>query len=76
MKTAGVLESERHYSWTIYRLPRKPHPVLEENLKCLQDIRREEPAFAADLRRRKEVVRRIGKSAANCPPAVSVEGKS
>ncbi len=56
MKEAGLLESERCYNWTIYRVTRAPHQVLTENLKCLQDLRTAEEQFRLDLARREEVV--------------------
>lgn len=56
LKEAGLLESERCYNWSIYRLTSRPHTVLTENLKCLQDLRTTEELFRADLRRRGEIV--------------------
>ena len=35
----------------IYRIADKSNPILEENLKCLQDLSREDPLFMADLKR-------------------------
>ncbi|MCC5808114.1 MAG: winged helix-turn-helix transcriptional regulator [Opitutales bacterium] len=49
LKEAGAVETERCYNWTIYRLSEQPNAVLETNLKCLQDMRAEEPLFARDL---------------------------
>lgn len=70
MKRLGLLTSQRDNNWTIYSLPRKPHPVLEENLKCLQDCRGEMPAFRQDLRRRASLLKRLSKKPTTCPPAV------
>lgn len=54
LKEAGAIETERCHNWTICRIPENPNPILETNLKCLQDLRGEEPLFTADLVTRKE----------------------
>ncbi len=59
LKNAGAVETERCYNWTIYRLAKHPNAVLEANLKCLQDMRGEEPAFAGDLRKRARTVKEL-----------------
>ncbi len=64
LKAAEAVTSERCYNWTIYRLAAKPNPVLEANLKCLQDLRGEEPQFAKDLKRRARALAKI--NAAKC----------
>lgn len=64
LKEAGAVETERCYNWTICRISDKPSPLLEANLKCLQDLRGEEPTFNVDLERRQETVERI--TAAEC----------
>lgn len=67
MREAGLLESERCYNWSIYRLTTAPHPVLTENLKCLQDLRGSEEQFRADLRRRQEIVDKFTKTMEETP---------
>ncbi len=59
LRDGGALETERCYNWTICRLPATPSPLLEANLKCLQDLRAEEPCFKVDLETRKRTVARI-----------------
>ncbi len=59
LRDGGALETERCYNWTICRLPATPSPLLEANLKCLQDLRGDEPVFKADLKTRKRTVERI-----------------
>jgi ArsR family transcriptional regulator len=59
LKAAGAVETQRCFNWTIYRLADAPNPVLEANLKCLQDLRGEEPGFTRDLRRRGRVLARM-----------------
>ncbi|TVR52567.1 MAG: transcriptional regulator [Puniceicoccaceae bacterium] len=57
LKESGAVETERCYNWTICRIPENPSALLETNLKCLQDLRSEERAFAADLRKRRQSIR-------------------
>jgi len=52
LREAGALETERCYNWTICRIPAERNRLLEANLKCLQDLRREEPQFTLDLEQR------------------------
>jgi ArsR family transcriptional regulator len=66
MKELGMVEAERQAQWMIYRLPEPAHPLLEENLKCLQDCAGEELCFQQDLRRREKVIRRLSKEASAC----------
>lgn len=55
LKRHGMIESTRNANWTIYRLPEKPDRLLDENLKCLQDLAFQESAFRKDLDRLKKV---------------------
>lgn len=76
MKEAGLLDSERCYNWSIYRVTRTPHTVLSENLKCLQDLRTTEPLFRQDLERREAVVQQFTQALEETPAlaaALSVE---
>lgn len=59
LKAAGAVETKRCYNWTIYRLAEKRNALLEVNLKCLQDLRGEEPQFTDDLKRRQRILARI-----------------
>ncbi len=56
LRDSAAVETKRCFNWTIYRLAENPSAVLENNLKCLQDLRGEEAVFQADLKRREEVV--------------------
>lgn len=49
LKRHGMIESVRNANWTIYRLPDEPSPLLNENLKCLQDLVFQETIFLEDL---------------------------
>lgn len=77
MKEAGLLESERCYNWSIYRITSKPIPVLAENLKCLQDLRGTEDQFRQDLARREQVVADFTQSLEQTPAlaAALAQGK-
>jgi len=70
MKRHGLLEATRKNNWTIYAIPARPHRVLVENLKCLQDCRREMPVFGRDLQRRKALLKRLRRGADECPAVV------
>ena len=70
MKELGMVEAEREAQWMIYRLPAKPHTLLTENLKCLQDLAGECPDIREDLRKRKRIIRTIKKAGSPCPDAV------
>lgn len=63
LREAGALETERCYNWTICRLTENASPLLDANLRCLQDLRTEEPRFKADLEARRRTVEGI----LNCP---------
>ena len=70
LREAGALETERCYNWTICRLPETPGTLLESNLKCLQDLRTEEPLFGKDLRRRDALMKRLTAKAGEMPKAM------
>ena len=51
LRDHGMVVAERRANWIIYRLPDSPNPVLVENLRCLQDLIREQKVFQMDLER-------------------------
>lgn len=51
LRNHGLVHAERRANWMIYSISETPNAILEENLKCLQDLRTEDPTFAADLSR-------------------------
>ncbi len=51
LRRNGLIESERKANWTIYRLPERTNKLLEENLKCLQDVFSEDSVFRRDMKR-------------------------
>ena len=73
LRESGAVATRRCYNWTIYRLAEEPNPVLESNLKCLQDLRGEEPVFQADLARRAEVLVDLAKCEGNEMPEQILE---
>lgn len=66
MKQLGMVEAERQAQWMIYRLAEPTHPILSENLKCLQDCAGEELCFQNDLELRDKLMRRLSKEASGC----------
>lgn len=67
MKELGMVEAERHAQWMVYRLADPEHPLLAENLKCLQDYSSEDVCFAEDNAKRKALFHRPTKSACRAP---------
>lgn len=51
MKTNGILSSRRFNNWTIYEMPDTENSLLEENLRCLQDLLFSDPQFKRDRTR-------------------------
>ena len=50
LKRHGMIESERNGNWTIYRIPEELSPLLNENLRCLQDLVFQDSIFREDLK--------------------------
>lgn len=59
LKDTGLLRTKRCCNFTICHLPDTRTPILEANLKCLQDARREDAVFRTDLKYRRTIVSRI-----------------
>lgn len=55
LRRLGVVEVSKRANWRIYRLAENAPPLLEENLKCLQDLSPDEGGFAGDLARLGEI---------------------
>jgi ArsR family transcriptional regulator, arsenate/arsenite/antimonite-responsive transcriptional repressor len=73
MKELGMVVGSRQAQWIVYRLAEPDHPLLAENLKCLQDCAGESLMFSTDRAKRAGIMRRIedsevGKSLC-CPGA-------
>lgn len=73
LKDTGSIDTERCYNWTICRIGERPSTVLEANLKCLQDLRSEEPVFAGDLSKRAKTVAKLSMDACGDLPARILE---
>lgn len=76
MKKLGVLVSERHGQWMVYRLPDEPHPLLTANLQCLQDCGTEMEIFRQDLATRATILKRIANQGAECPTLLDARTSS
>jgi ArsR family transcriptional regulator len=70
MKELGMVEGERQAQWMVYRLADPDHPLLAENLKCLQDCAGEETCFAEDLKKRTAVIERLRAEPSGCSEAL------
>jgi len=70
MKELGMVAGERSAQWMVYRLAEPHHPLLLENLKCLQDCTDEHLCFAADRAKRDAILQRLSAECAPCPEAV------
>ena len=70
MRRLGLIAARRENNWTIYSLPARPHPLLAENLKCLQDCRTEMRMFRKDQRQRTTLLKRLVRKRDCCPDAV------
>lgn len=75
MKELGMVEGTRQAQWIVYRLADPTHPILAENLKCLQDYTREQFYFAEDLRKRARIIERLEASGEPCPDLLNAPGK-
>lgn len=76
MKKLGMVTAAREGAWMIYRLPDPTHPILSENLRCLQDCAAEYPVFRDDLQRRAAIIERMRAVGEICPDAVIKDGVS
>lgn len=76
MKGLGMLKSERRAQWILYQLADPGHPVLAENLKCLQDSASEELYFRQDLKKREALIMRLRGEFSGCTQAVLSEQRA
>lgn len=70
MKKLEVVQARREGAWMIYSLPASPHPLLMENLRCLQDCSEQYPFLQEDLHKRSLILRRFAENKAECPQVV------
>jgi ArsR family transcriptional regulator len=66
MKERGLVVAERCAQWMIYRIHDEANPLLQENLKCLQDCAAEELCFRKDLSQRRKLMQRLEKEGSDC----------
>lgn len=66
MKDLGLVSVRRRAQWRIYRIREDSSPLLEENLRCLQDCYGEDLRFAEDLERRQQVLQSMGREESSC----------
>lgn len=68
MRELGMVAAQREAQWMVYRLAEPAHPLLTENLKCLQDCVSEEIDFSEDLAKRDRLLARL--EATDCCPSI------
>lgn len=56
MKKLGMVNGVRCAQWMVYRLADTSNPLLQENLKCLQDCKGEGAIFRKDLKKRQSLL--------------------
>lgn len=66
MRERGLVEAERCAQWMIYRINNEANPLLQENLKCLQDCATEDLGFRKDLVLRRQLIKRLQKEGSDC----------
>lgn len=71
MKGLGMVDAQRHAQWMVYRLAVPENPLLQENLRCLQDCAAEVLRFNQDLRKRQALLSRIEEGLVGCPDPVT-----
>ncbi|MFP4260714.1 MAG: ArsR/SmtB family transcription factor [Opitutales bacterium] len=75
MRELGMVKGERQAQWMVYRLAEPTHPLLDENLKCLQDCGGEDLGFRQDLKRREELIDRLRQEGSGCSESLLARQK-
>lgn len=70
MKDLGLIEGERVAQWIVYRIAETTSPLLEENLKCLQDCAGERLGFSKDAQLRKALLAKLNSQPSACASAI------
>ncbi|MEK6231995.1 MAG: metalloregulator ArsR/SmtB family transcription factor [Luteolibacter sp.] len=70
MKGMGLIAGERVAQWMVYRVAETDSPLLEENLKCLQDCAAERLGFARDSALRKSLLAKLKSEPNACASAI------
>ena len=70
MKDQGMVTARREAQWMIYELADPNHPLVTENLKCLQDCAKEYPFFVTDLKRKAAILKKINAGRRTSPKAI------
>lgn len=70
MKDLGMIAGERVAQWMVYRVAETGSPLLEENLKCLQDCAGESLGFARDSALRKTLLSKLESEPNACASAI------
>ena len=70
MKENGMVKAERFAQWMIYSLADPENPLLQDNLKCLQDSFGDHTAFDSDMQKRAKLADRIKEETPDCACAL------
>ena len=70
MKQLGIIEGERHAQWMVYSLAKTSNPILEENLKCLQDCASGHLGLKRDAKLRAAIMKRLKNDQSACTAAI------
>ncbi|MDP4721273.1 MAG: metalloregulator ArsR/SmtB family transcription factor [Akkermansiaceae bacterium] len=70
MKDLGMIEGERVAQWMVYRIAETKNPLLEENLKCLQDSAGESLGFSSDTKLRKALLTKLESEPNACASSI------
>ncbi len=73
MKKQGMVEAKRCAQWMVYCLSDGENPLLDENLKCLQDCYSDELSFSQDKKKRTDIIERIRLENSACVSALCAD---
>ena len=76
MKALGLVDCERSAQWMIYRLADAEHPLLRDNLACLQDHFHDRLCFREDLAAARALVARTPEATTPCCPTPTASTRS
>jgi ArsR family transcriptional regulator len=75
MKELGIVDGERQAQWIVYRLTEPDHPLITENLKCLELCADDALPFHEDLAKRASIMERLREEPSACSEALLTENQ-
>lgn len=70
MKELGIVRGERQAQWMVYRLADRENPLLDENLRCLQDCATENLPFQSDRKKLDKIMARLRAETSGCSDTI------